>query len=130
MSQALTPMEQVFNQTFARLMTLRDADARRGPHRRVREFARRLASDLGGSEVLSIAQQQLIQRAAMLAALCEHTETCLLLGREDISIPDYLAAISVQKRLLEALGLERRQRDVTPPSVADYLKHKQQRAAS
>jgi hypothetical protein len=34
------------------------------------------------------------------------------------------------RRLLEAVGLQRRPRDVTPPSVEAYLAHKQQRAAS
>jgi hypothetical protein len=111
MALALTPMEQSFNATLEHLLSLDDVDARKGPTRRVRAYARRLATDLGGADTLSTAQQQLIQRASMLAAICEHTETCLLLGRQDVSIGDYLAAISVQKRLLEALGLERKPRD-------------------
>jgi hypothetical protein len=33
---------------------------------------------------------------------------------------------NAERRLYEAVGLQRRAKNVTPPSVADYLKHKQQ----
>ena len=56
----------------------------------------------------------LVQRAAMLEALCAHTEAAILLGK-DVSLPDYLAMISTQRRLLQTLGLKRVPKDITNP---------------
>ena len=91
-----------------------------GPARRWKRNANRLANDLGGD--LSFAEQQLAMRAAMLAVLLEDQECRVLLG-EKIVIGDYTQMITVQKQLLVALGLKRVPRDVSPPSVADYIKH-------
>jgi hypothetical protein len=100
-----------------RLLSLRDVDARRVPLRKVLSVARRLEQDLGSDP--STAQSELIRRASVLAAMLEDTEARLLLGQE-VSVSDYLAAASVQKRLLEALGLERVPRDVM--SLSELLR--------
>jgi hypothetical protein len=110
MSMPVTPLEQTYATNLARLLFFRDLDARRTPTRRVHELARRLARDLGGD--LSVAKQALVLRVATLICLCEHSEVCLLTGRE-VSIPDYLQAANTLKRLLQALGLERVAKSVT-----------------
>jgi hypothetical protein len=105
---------------MVRLLNLRDVDCRKvTAAKQVRTFARRLAADLGDD--LSMAQAQLVQRAAVLAALLEDHEARFLLGK-DASIGDYCQMASIQKQLLALLGLKRVARDITP-SVADYIKH-------
>jgi hypothetical protein len=57
-------------------------------------------------------------RAAMLSILLEDQECRALLGQK-IAIGDYTNMIAVQKQLLQALGLHRVPRDVTPDPL-DY----------
>lgn len=113
----VTPTEQAFSTAIQRLLTLDDCDARRTPLRRVHALARQLARDMGDD--LSAAQQQLVQRAATLAALCEDAEAKLLLG-ENASVADFLQMANTQRRMLQALGLRRVPKDVTNP--IDYAR--------
>jgi hypothetical protein len=117
MSTDVTPLEQAHRADLARLLSFTDLDARTAPTRKVHELARRLARDLGGD--LSTAKQALVVRAATLIALCEHSEVCLLTGRE-VSLADYLAATATLKRVLTTLGLDRVPREVTP-GLREYL---------
>jgi hypothetical protein len=117
MSTNATHLEREFAGTLTRLLSLRDVDCRKqGAARRVRTFARHFAVDLGGD--LSAAEQQLVQRTSVLAALLEDREARILSG-EKISIGDYVAMISVQKQLLLALGIKRVPRDVS--ALSEYL---------
>jgi hypothetical protein len=59
-----------------------------------------------------------VQRAAVLGAFIEDCEARWI-GGEPFEVGDYLPAINAQRRILETLGLERRARDVTPPSLAE-----------
>jgi hypothetical protein len=68
---------------------------------------RALEVDLGGAEQLTTAQQQLIQRAALLGTPSEDFEVRFALG-EPIELADYLTTVNVQRRVLATLGLERR----------------------
>ena|SRR5260370_290418 len=113
---------RIARQGYIRFLTMRDLDGRSRAAARCRELARELEVDLGGADRLSSAQRQLIQRAAVLAAQLEDFETRWCLG-EEVELPDYLAAINVQRRILVSLGLERRARDVTP-SLREYLAEK------
>ncbi len=56
---------------------------------------------------MSEGARQLIQRAAILGAYIEDHEARWLAG-EKIALEDYLASVKTQKRVLCALGLERR----------------------
>jgi hypothetical protein len=68
---------------------------------------------------LATGERQIIQRAALLGTLAENLETRWLDGQP--IDPGTLCAIgNAQRRLLEAVGLKRVPRDVTP-SVASYL---------
>jgi hypothetical protein len=73
-------------------------------------------SDLGGRLNLSEAQFALCKRAAGLEAELEQMEGRLSLG-EDVDLDRYGRAASHLRRILEALGLERKARDVTPDGV-------------
>jgi hypothetical protein len=106
------------------LATFADIDTRRTPFFQVRQLARRIARDMGDN--LSTAQAQLVQRAATLGALCEHTEIQLLLG-QPASVPDFLQMINTQRRLLTTLGLRRVPKDITDPLA--YARQRDQAAA-
>src|SRR6516164_8091528 len=66
-------------------------------------------SDLGGREMLSEAQLSLVRRAAALACELEQMEARMSQG-EAVNLDSFGRAA----RLLEAVGLQRRARDVTP----------------
>ena len=102
-----------------RLMTIEHLDGRTRAAHHVRLLRDNLESDLSGGADLTTGQRQLIQRAAVLGALIEHTEAKWSIG-EPIEINEYLAAINAQRRVLATLGLERRSRDVSP-SLPSYL---------
>jgi hypothetical protein len=87
--------------------------------RRYRDLVRGHISDLGGREMLSEAQLSLVKRAAALACELEQMEGRMSLGQQ-VDIDRFGRAASHLRRILEALGLERRARDVTP-SLAEYL---------
>jgi hypothetical protein len=105
-----------------RFMTLTQIDGRTRSMMRVRTIMRALEVDLGGSDHLTLGQCQLCQRAAVLGAYIEDIEARWAAG-ETIEVSDYLAAINSQRRVLATIGLERRSRDVTPPSIEEYAKH-------
>jgi hypothetical protein len=112
-----------------RLITLAALDARTAAAHSVRELIATLSADLGGD--LSAGEQQLVQRAAMIGAIVADCEARWAAGQQ-VELAEYFMAVNTQRRVLATLGLRRRPRDVTPPSVADYLAHKakQREAAS
>ena len=91
------------------------------------ELVSGLESDLGGGDRLTVAERQLVQRAAVLGAIIEHHETLWLDGQV-INVNEHLASINAQRRVLEAVGLERRARDVTP-DLDTYLRTNYSREA-
>ena len=46
------------------------------------------------------------------------------LAGEAIDPTQYATLTNAERRLFEVIGLQRRARDVSPPSVAEYLAHK------
>ncbi len=102
-----------------RLLTLDALDGRTAAAKRARDLIAALEADLGGADHLSVGQQQLVQRVAVLGALAEDYEARWIAG-EQVEVGEYLSAINVQRRVLATLGLERRARDVTP-RLADIL---------
>lgn len=111
----------------ARLLTLADLDRRTAAARRAMELVSGLESDLGGGDRLTVAERQLVQRAAVLGAIIEHHEARWLDGQV-INVNEHLASINAQRRVLEAVGLERRARDVTP-DLDTYLRTNYSREA-
>jgi hypothetical protein len=79
--------------------------------------------DLGGADLVSEAEKRLISRAAMLAIQLELMDVRFAENEGEASRLDldvYQRLTNTLRRTLEALGLRRRQRDVTP-SVKDYV---------
>lgn len=90
--------------------------------RRCRDVIEAHISDLGGTENTSEAERSLVRRAAVLTTELERLETRFATAGEakpdDIDL--YSRVASNMRRLLEAVGLRRRARDLTP-SLAEYL---------
>ena len=82
--------------------------------RRFRVVGARIATDLGGEESLTEAQQQLVRRCAMLSVQCELMEAQALQGLEFNAVA-YGQLTGHLTRTLNALGLKREPIDVTPP---------------
>jgi hypothetical protein len=112
--------KQRAGRALLRLKTLDALDRRTHAARRAGDLVSGLESDLGGSENVTVAEHQIVQHAGVLGAVIEHQET-LWLGGEEVDETALLTAINCQRRLLEAIGLQRRARDVTP-TLAQYIK--------
>jgi hypothetical protein len=69
-----------------------------------------IEGDLGGSERLSTAERQLVQRAAIMGAAMEDLEARWLAGEPSEPVT-YATSANAQKRLLEAVGLKRREQE-------------------
>jgi hypothetical protein len=91
--------------------------------RRLRDLIGLYESDLGGTSECSEAERSIVRRAAALTVECERLETVMALSPTvDPDILDlYSRASNSMRRHLEATGIKRRPRDVTPPSVDSYL---------
>jgi hypothetical protein len=75
-------------------------------------------ADKGGRDYLSEAQISLIRRAACLEVELERMEGRLSMGH-DLHIESYAAAVGHLRRVFEAIGLERKPREV--PNLRQYL---------
>jgi hypothetical protein len=112
-----------------RLQTLSQLDQRTLAARRVRTLIAAITLDVTGGDnnQLTEATKQLIQNAAMLAAIIESSASAWLSG-DPVDLPSYYAALNSQRRLLLTLGLERRAKDVGP-NLEQYQAMKRQRRA-
>src|SRR5262245_32415489 len=96
----------------SKLSTLAELDHRTTSARMARNLIADLTSDLGGSDVVSAAERQIIQRAAITGAILEDMEAQWLAGGQ-IDFAIYLPLANMQRRQLESIGLKRAPRDVT-----------------
>ncbi len=97
--------------------------------RRYRDLIAAHVSDLGGRDLLSEAQIGLVKRAAAIELELEQLEGKLSQG-EEVDLDAFGRAASHLRRLWETLGIERRARDVTPPSPLDYAKQRDRMEAA
>jgi hypothetical protein len=95
-------------------------DGRSAWIRRAKDLISEHLSDLGGPDHVSAAGRSIVRRVAVITAELEHLEarfaTAGFATAEDLSL--YLTAANNLRRLLEAVGLQRRPRDVTPDPLA------------
>jgi len=84
--------------------------------RRYRDISFAIFADAGGIEQCSEARQQLIRRFAASSVIAEMMEARLANG-ETINITEHSQLSSTLTRLATRIGLERRGRDVTPPTL-------------
>jgi hypothetical protein len=99
--------------------------------RRCRDVIRLHLSDLGGEDNTSEAARSLVRRAAVLTTELEMLEARFALADGAVSADDldlYQRTANSLRRLLEAVGLQRRSRDVSP-TLAEYLASKQRDAS-
>jgi hypothetical protein len=99
-------------------------DGRSLTARRFQDLYEDLGSDLGGLDLLSEAQKQMIRRAATLSAESERQEAEWANGRP-FDLAAYSTTANCLRRIFETLGMERRSRDVTP-TLQNYLQAKGQ----
>jgi hypothetical protein len=98
-------------------------DGRSAWVRRARDVIAEIVADLGGIENTSAQERSIVRRAATLVVELERLEKKFALA--DAASPDdldlYARASGNLRRLLEAIGLRRRPREVSAPSLSDYL---------
>jgi len=84
--------------------------------RRLGDLQALLTSDCGGDDAISSAERAIIRRACVLQIECEIREARFAEAGEatDHQIETYQRITNTLRRTLEAIGLQRRPRDVTP----------------
>lgn len=93
--------------------------------RRCRDILHAHLADLGGDDAVTEAERSILRRAAVLTTELERIEVSFATG-EGASGDDldrYQRAAGSLRRMLEAVGLERRAKNITPP-IAEYLRAK------
>jgi hypothetical protein len=100
--------------------------------RRLRDLVALHVTDLGGDQNISEAERAIIRRAAVIITELERMEKDFALSEGAPGIPEletYQRMANTMRRLLEAIGLQRRPRDVTP-DLRTYLAVKTAGAAA
>lgn len=91
--------------------------------RRCKDVIASHLSDLGGEDNTSAAERSIIRRASVMTVELERLEVKFALDEqaspEDLDL--YQRTAGNLRRLLEAVGLQRRPRDVSPPQVHEYI---------
>jgi len=98
---------------------LAGVDQRSATYRRYRDLIEAIVADQGGVDQCSESRKQLIRRFAACSVLAEQAEAKLA-GGQEIDVATHALLVSSLVRLAQRIGIDRRQRDVTP-SLADYL---------
>jgi len=108
---------------------LSGVDGRSAWVRRCRDFIADHLSDLGGVSNTSAAERSLVRRAAVIVVELERLEQKFALadeagkGASSDDLDLYGRTSGNLRRLLEAIGLQRRPRDVSP-SLSEYLERR------
>lgn len=97
-----------------------DVDGRSVSYRRFRDCELALVQDLGGYDNTSEAEKLLCRKAASLTVQTESYDARVAAG-EAVDGEDYVRLTNALTRVLLALGLRRRAKDVTP-GLHDYLR--------
>ena len=106
----------------SRLLT--EGDNRSSWARRMRDVIELHVSDLGGWNNVSEAEKSLLRRAATLTVELERLEARFSNSEHsprDCDLQTYQRLTNTLRRALEAVGIHRRPRDVTPPTLDSYL---------
>ena len=91
--------------------------------RRAKDVIAQHLNDLGGEENTSAAERSLVRRAAVLTTEMESLEARFAQGgaAKAVDLDLYIRASGNLRRLLEAIGLRRRSRDISP-TLSDYFR--------
>lgn len=79
-----------------------------------------IQADLGGADALSVIEKALIEAFAGACITMHMLNTQLALG-EQIDLSQHAQACSAMTRIATRLGLQRRQRNITP-TLSDYFR--------
>ena len=96
-------------------------------HRRLSDIVALHTADLGGSDLMSESEKVLVRRAAMLTLQAELMEQRWAENggeASEKSLICYQRCVGGLRRIWKTLGLERRTKDVTPPTLHEYLRSK------
>jgi hypothetical protein len=101
----------------------RSVDSRSQWARRFRDLLVLHTNDLGGPDLITAAEAAIVRRAATLIVALEQMEAKFALkGKaEPHDLECYQRAGNSMRRLLESVGLARRQRDITP-TLDQYIR--------
>jgi hypothetical protein len=117
-NKLLTPTLTSLRRDVREGMALREVDHRSAWSKRLNALIAAHTSDLGGDDELSEAERVLVRRAAMLTLQLELIEFNWATSHEGAAtaktLAEYQRCTNTLRRTLEALGLRRRPRDVTP----------------
>jgi hypothetical protein len=119
------PKSQRSAVTNGRLFATTMRDGRSGWSRRLGDLLELHIADLGGQDVVSNAERSIIRRIATISVELEWIEQSFKSSRKGPTTEQldlYFRGSNNLRRLLEAIGLQRRSRDVTP-SLSEYLQH-------
>jgi hypothetical protein len=102
------------------LLTRDELDARCNAVKVFDKIIADVVADLGGRDQLSSLELSLVESFAACHIQIEALNCRVLVG-ETISLADLCTLISTQTRVASRLGLSRRPRDVSTPSLSAYL---------
>jgi hypothetical protein len=102
---------------------LPNIDGRSAQARRYRDVLAACVSDQGGLDRMSESRLQLIRRFSALCVIAEGLEGQLVSGGS-IEIQAFATLSSTLVRLASRLGIDRRSKLVSTPSLRDYLEGK------
>jgi hypothetical protein len=96
--------------------------------RRVKDLRAQYINDLGGEENISFAEEQLANRVSVLITEIEYREMCFSKAghADDDQLAVYQTCTNTLRRMLEALGLQRRAKRIGP-SLGDLLRADQEK---
>jgi hypothetical protein len=110
---------------------LADCDHRSAWMRRLRDLQQLHLSDAGGVDNVSQGEHSLIRRASMLELQLEMLDSKFAANNGEATLPQlqaYTTTTNTLRRTLEAIGIKRRAKDVTP-SLEQYLRQGQRNNA-
>lgn len=102
-----------------RALFLEGVDGRTAAARRYRDVQAAIVADLGGDDAISEGERQLVRTAASLAVQREQADARVAAG-DKVDAEDYVRIVNALTRVLQAIGLRRRAKDVTP-SLHEHL---------
>jgi len=111
---------------------LSDVDGRGVWVRRFRDVIESHVADLGGADIVSEAERSIVRRAAALTVELERLESQFATAGEATAdgLDLYQRTAGSLRRLLEAVGLQRRTRPVGPQSMKEYAAMLRERDAA
>ena len=111
--------------TKPQLLTRSQLDGRTNAAKTFDRLVSSIEADLGGRGELSAIEVSLVEAFASAFVTLENINTRLLLGQQ-IDLAEHAQAVSSLVRVASRLGIRRRAKDVSPPTLRDILRADEQ----